>query len=401
MNLQAQINLITAPQEFARLCNAVLASRYGEDYLPVDDDRPDRGNDGYLKSERRMFAMHCFKRAQNQSLDAEIRKKMVGDLRKAVALRDEGRWVIEAWTFVSNYPVTEDVGAEVLAVGVEAGVDVSWLGPDDLADALQRDAPLRAQFPALQVNEVMERVDSLHHEVGKLKGVLSASHMREPTEDEVAVLLEGVPVTDHGQRALIEVRPGGWEYILFASYLKQGMEALELRFREHETRVPSHPRIHVPDEDVFAFLGRKMRALRGEIEVMMRVFDADTQERAFGAQGELGDPIRIEHFARRILAAYEHAMDWAAELRGVEIDSLFEPLLELTARFADPPVRQIRQFIDGFVAKAEAIPRYVAKEDPNKPALVIEMNLLVAIDDEVSDALSNEMERVGKLLGDR
>jgi hypothetical protein len=86
MNLQAQIELITVPQDFNRLCNAVLRAEYGDDFLSIDDDRSDRGNDGYLKSEKRMFAAHCFKRVQNQSLDREIRHKMVTDLRKAVQL---------------------------------------------------------------------------------------------------------------------------------------------------------------------------------------------------------------------------------------------------------------------------------------------------------------------------
>jgi hypothetical protein len=39
VNLEAQIELITAPQEFTRLCNAVLAAEYGSDFLPIDDDR--------------------------------------------------------------------------------------------------------------------------------------------------------------------------------------------------------------------------------------------------------------------------------------------------------------------------------------------------------------------------
>jgi hypothetical protein len=72
VSLEAQISLMTVPQEFIRLCNAVLIAEHGDDFLPIDDDRGDRGNDGYLKSQRRMFAGHCFKRVQNQSLDRAI-----------------------------------------------------------------------------------------------------------------------------------------------------------------------------------------------------------------------------------------------------------------------------------------------------------------------------------------
>jgi len=138
MNLQAQIELITNPQDFTRLCNAVLQAEYGDDYLPIDDDRADRGNDGYLKSEKRLFAGHCFKRVQNQNIDKEIRTKMVGDLKKAVVLKQENRWDIEAWTFLSNYSISEGIAASIVALGKEAGIDVSWRGPGYFAGILQK-----------------------------------------------------------------------------------------------------------------------------------------------------------------------------------------------------------------------------------------------------------------------
>jgi hypothetical protein len=117
MNLAAQIELITVPQEFTRLCNAVLGAMHGDDFLPIDDDRADRGNDGYLKSERRLFAVHCFKRIQKRGIDLEVRAKMVGDLGKAAALREAGIWDIENWTFIGNYPISEAVAEDVVAQG--------------------------------------------------------------------------------------------------------------------------------------------------------------------------------------------------------------------------------------------------------------------------------------------
>ncbi len=147
MSLETQISLITVPQEFARLCNAVLHAEHGDDFLPIDDDQPDAGNDGYLKSTRRMFAMHCFKRVQNQSIDQLIRRKMVGDLGKAIALKQAGVWPIDAWTFVSNYPVSERIAAEVVPIGSRAGIDVSWKGPAELAAAIQEHPRIREPVP--------------------------------------------------------------------------------------------------------------------------------------------------------------------------------------------------------------------------------------------------------------
>jgi hypothetical protein len=63
---------------------------------------------------------------------------MVGDLAEAIALTPETDWSVEAWTFVSNYPVSDAIGEKVNRMGTEAGLDVSWRGADYLALGLQR-----------------------------------------------------------------------------------------------------------------------------------------------------------------------------------------------------------------------------------------------------------------------
>src|SRR4051794_33555061 len=156
---------MTVPQEFCRLCNAILRATYGDDYLAIDDDQPDAGNDGYLTPERRMFAMHCFKRVQNQSIEGNIRRKMIGDLGKAIALKVAGLWEIESWTFITNYPISESVARDVVRAGGEAGIDVSWRGPAELAVALQEYAAVRQRFPALQVNEVADQLGAINERV--------------------------------------------------------------------------------------------------------------------------------------------------------------------------------------------------------------------------------------------
>lgn len=161
MNLPAQISLITVPQEFTQLCNVLLAAEHGDDYLPIDDDRSDRGNDGYLKSEKRLFAVHCFKRIQNQSIDAAVRSKMVGDLGKAIALKNEGIWDIAAWTFLCNYKVSEAIAARLVALGRDAGISVSWRGPDELAAGLGKHKHLLDQFPELHGPRVSAQLDGI------------------------------------------------------------------------------------------------------------------------------------------------------------------------------------------------------------------------------------------------
>jgi hypothetical protein len=174
MSLRAQIELMTVPQEFTRLCNAVLIAEHGDDFLPIDDDRADRGNDGYLKSEQRMFAGHCFKRVQNQAIDKLIRSKMIGDLGKAIALKRADVWPIDTWTFLSNYAISEQIAAEVVEMGRGAEIDVSWKGPDYFAAALTRHTESAAEFRA---SKLTSSRSSLH---GSSR-VSRASRARTPT----------------------------------------------------------------------------------------------------------------------------------------------------------------------------------------------------------------------------
>jgi hypothetical protein len=118
MNLEAQIELITAPQEFTRLCNAVFAAEHGDDFLPIDDDRADRGNDGYLKSAKRVVALHCFKRAQNKGIDAAIRRKMLGDLGKTKTLKEQGLWEVQEEAFGAPGSPGEQVPIEHFATRI-------------------------------------------------------------------------------------------------------------------------------------------------------------------------------------------------------------------------------------------------------------------------------------------
>jgi hypothetical protein len=59
MSLEEQIAQTVDPTVFTRLCNAVLTMEHGHAYQVIDGTRGDDGNDGWLETERRVFAMYC------------------------------------------------------------------------------------------------------------------------------------------------------------------------------------------------------------------------------------------------------------------------------------------------------------------------------------------------------
>lgn len=378
MNLQAQIELMTNPQDFTRLCNAVLQAEHGSDFLPIDDDRADRGNDGYLKSEKRMFAAHCFKRIQNQQLDKEIRSKMLGDLQKAIKLKEEGRWEVDAWTFLSNYPIPEGIAAEVVATGTKAGVDVSWSGPGYFAEVLQRLQSVRELFPNLLGNDVLRQLDTIVDKLNSLS----------PPD----ILVNWVPRTPEEQRALISQRPRGWEYMLFAGVLFQGKERLEPKWRDYKAGHGRRTGKYLDDKAARAYLGGIFSDIMSIANGIMRAFDENMQLEAFGAPGEHGNPRGIEHIAGLVVESYEDLLDWAAEIRGTIYPDRMNRAFSLAALTAAQPAEDIRLFIDQTVAACERIPAILAQDNPRPTAITLHLTLTA--NDDALAAFKRELKRL-------
>ena len=59
MSLEERIAEAVDPTVFVRLCNAVLQSEHDHAFQVIDGTRGDDGNDGWLESQRRMFAIYC------------------------------------------------------------------------------------------------------------------------------------------------------------------------------------------------------------------------------------------------------------------------------------------------------------------------------------------------------
>jgi hypothetical protein len=384
MNLSAQISLITVPQEFTRLCNAILAAEHGDNYLPIDDDRADRGNDGYLKSEKRLFAAHCFKRAQNQGVDAAIRRKVVGDLGKAITLKKEGLWNIEAWTFISNYKISEAIASRLMVIGREASIDVSWRGPDELAAGLQKHEHLLEQFPDLQSGRIRSQLDGIQDTLALL-AVATSDDTSEATP------LSRSPRTDQEQRQLLRFRQPAWEYLLFAGVLAQGICRLEPKERDHELRLARGPRQHLDLQETTQYLSHAFRDLAAAWEPMGRIFQPSAQEQAFGAPGEPGDPARIEHFAQWIVDMYEQTLDWALAMRSLDVPDPLKKAVELAARTADQPVADVKSFINHAVDETDRIP--AAIEEPDPTPINIELSLILTVDDQLMAEFDLELKR--------
>jgi hypothetical protein len=208
------------------------------------------------------------------------------------------------------------------------------------------------------------------------------------SEQDVACSF-GVPMTAEETAALLIARPDYWEYFHFAGVLNQGLSSLELKLHDHEFRLPGGRRLHLDDVS-----DAQIGWVTTQIEGLMRLFEPTAYEQAFGVPGEPGDPVRIEHFARRILSTLEALVDWAAELRNASVQEPFEESVAILACMVDQPIIEIRGFIQTVVSDVARIPELLA-EDNDEP-VILNWNLSVTADDKVFSDFDKALRRARK-----
>lgn len=151
MTLDEQIAQITNPQEFTRLCNAVLTEKYGQEFQVIDGSRSDEGNDGYIISEKRIVAMYCPIKPERRT-DADYLKKIRNDVSKAQALRDSGQYEIENWTFLTPRKLSNKVIVEMRREAGAVGFSAIHQESTFLANELIRNRHLISEFPDLHIS---------------------------------------------------------------------------------------------------------------------------------------------------------------------------------------------------------------------------------------------------------
>jgi hypothetical protein len=160
MTLDELVAQIVDPHEFVRLVNAVHIDMYPGDFQVIDGTRGDNGNDGYVASERRMIAIYCPVKPE-QRRDADYRAKIESDLKKAIRLRDEGRYAIEAWTFITPRKLADEVVGWMRELGEKHGIRVLHQEAAFLAGELHRRPHLIRGFPTLAQLAITEKLDEI------------------------------------------------------------------------------------------------------------------------------------------------------------------------------------------------------------------------------------------------
>jgi hypothetical protein len=246
---------------------------------------------------------------------------------------------------------------------------------------LQRHPEVCTHFPNLQVNEVGEQLRALTSQIARASGDLSAG-----------LAQVGVPDDRDEQARLLVQRPAGWEYLLFAGVLRRETKKIGPKLQDHELHYAPRVDKYVDLQEGPGYISRAMKRATRVTRALMRLFDTEVQVKAFGPPGKPGDPERIAHLAVRVVGSAEELLDWAADLRGIQVSPELERSFELAARMVDQPILDILQFISSYVTHAEQIPELLAQ--PRSEPISQSLTLTLTMDDDAVARCVAELRRV-------
>jgi hypothetical protein len=178
MNLEDQISIISNPQEFTRLCNAIFTAEYGGEFQVIDGTRSDEGNDGYVISEKRVIAIYCPIKPERKT-DADYIDKIRSDLRKASVLQESGKYEVQKWTFLTPRKLSSNIIAALRGASREVGITGNHQEATYLAGMLCKHRHILQEFPGLFLPDIDNKLDEI---IALLKARLPE---KMPTEEEM------------------------------------------------------------------------------------------------------------------------------------------------------------------------------------------------------------------------
>jgi hypothetical protein len=165
----------------------------------------------------------------------------------------------------------------------------------------------------------------------------------------------GIAKSDGQVAQLLSERPPGWEYLLYAGALCTGVERLETKYMDYSLRYAPRLGVTISQSDFLHFISSQLSELQIMINSLSTLVNAEVLADAVGPSGHSGDPDKILHAAARIVRLYGDMFLWAERIRGMAMPDEYREVTELLVRFAEQPINEIRDFVQRFGARIDAL----------------------------------------------
>ncbi|WP_326759904.1 caspase family protein [Streptomyces phaeochromogenes] len=204
--------------------------------------------------------------------------------------------------------------------------------------------------------------------------------------DEV-IQIPSVPRTLADREALIGSRPPKWDYLLYASSLHLGMESLNGKWSQYSAGRSSRSR-RMSVAQLCHYVDASLEKLQQITHRVGECLTQELQDRAFERPAGKEDPQLVMRMASNLVGVYEDYMDWAMASRGIIAPHKTARLIEMTALIADPPIRQVKAFMEQYISEMDALnDRYATSEIAS---VGIDLTLEIELDKKVLDDFLTE-----------
>ena len=244
-----------------------------------------------------------------------------------------------------------------------------------------------------QLPGLLPTVGYLDARIEGLDGVISVLRQKLGNERVSAIYSGRVPETQADIDLLLAIRPGWWEYWLYAGALRVGLDALEGKYRDYEMGFAQQTGDTHFGRDAFEFLRTVPARALNVLTNFNAVFHSDVQSRAFGEPGQPGDADRILHLAQRFLDVYESFLDEAARIRGTALPDEFQDAQQAAAAYGANGVRQIREFIAECVETMNSLPELADGRSEDDEPLTLTLVIELTVDEEVAARFTEGIKR--------
>ncbi|GAB7181547.1 hypothetical protein ATKI12_1378 [Kitasatospora sp. Ki12] len=187
-------------------------------------------------------------------------------------------------------------------------------------------------------------------------------------------------------------QPPSWEYLIYAGYLHIGVKELESRWLDYSLGHRLVGPMFSNAEDLSNHIAVAFNEAADIAHQVGLWLSPDAQERAFGAPGEPGDSVLIEHLARRLVGTYGSLIDWSISVRSIRTPEHLSRIVDTAAKFADKSIRKFRLFVADLLERLDRLSTLGA--DAPTGSIFLDFSYVMDIDSGVVDEFQAELRRV-------
>lgn len=300
-----------------------------------------------------------------------------------------------------EFPVPFEAG-DVQTFFVQGALNDRSGTSEEFVSALDTLEPFAVEVEWTYLRTESFRLGSRRKRIAKKEtrwAVIDPSRFRSALSDKRRIALEpfyGIPRTPDERERLLDCRPGGWAYLLFAGDLLSERAKLDDKWHDEELEISGAPRIHLlTDDEAKDRAQREMAEIQLTLKSFNRLFLPEVHERVFGTPDKPGDPARLAHIAKRIIGAYEELMDWAATLRACVVPERWQGVYEALPRLAANSIKELHDFVDEVDEQVSKVPSILEGPPPDEPIEMV-LTATLTVDQEAQDALSEELRKLSE-----